>query len=219
MKLKPRTIQILKNYSSINPSMLFKKGHHQVTMHPMKKMLVRAAIEEEIPADFAIFDLSKFIGTLSLFNDPELTVGKKYITIAEGGQKVNFTFGDPDVIIGPSAQTMKMPSNEIQFKLTDVALAQLMKASSILDVPHVIFRGNSEVVEVGAGKCDDPSGNKFMVEVGLTTHEFQFVVGVDTFRVLPGTYDATITKDGIIHLQTTDIEYWISTEANFRSFS
>lgn len=218
MKLQPRTIQILKNFSLINPSMVFKKGHQQVTMHPMKKILVRATIQEDMPADFAIFDLQKFIGTLSLFSEPEIEIGTKCIIISEKGQTVNFTFGDPDLIISPNVKTMKMPSEEIKFKLAEAALAQLNKASSILGLPHIMFVGDGKIIQAGTSKCDDPSANKFMVEVGVTKREFKFVIEVDNFRVLPGEYDATIAKEGFVHLMTKDIEYWMTTEAKFKQF-
>lgn len=218
MKLQPRTIQILKNFATINPSMLFKKGHQQATMHPMKALLCSAAIVEEIPAEFAIDDLSRFIGTLSLFSEPELKIEKRFITISEKGQKVNYTFADPESIIVPSVMTMKMPSEDVKFKLVEAALNQLIKAANVLSLSHIVVVGNGDTVSIGADQCKNPSSDKYMVEVGQTKHTFRFAFEVNNFRLLPGTYEVVLTKKGIGHFMTTDIQYWITTAAEYNTF-
>lgn len=218
MKLSTRTVHILKNFAGINPSILFHKGHNQVTMSPMKTLLVRAAIAEEIPADFAIYDLSKFIGTLSLFSDPQIEVQKKYLTIIEKGQKVNFTFADPELIVIPTKQSLQMPSKDVEFKLVDAAVSQLSKAAGVLGLPHIVVTGDGEKVYIGVDKCNDPSADKYMVEVGQTKHSFRLAFLHDNFRILSGEYDVTLSKEGLGHFQGKDIEYWITTETQFKQF-
>lgn len=218
MKLSTRTIQILKNFAGINPSILFHKGHDQVTMAPLKTILVRASIAEEIPADFAIYDLSKFIGTLSLFSDPQIEVQKKYLTIIEKGQKVNYTFADPELIVIPTKQSLQMPSKDVTFKLVDTAVSQLGKAAGILGLPHIVVTGDGEKVHIGVDKCSDPSADKYMVEVGQTKHVFRLAFAFDNFRLIAGEYNVTLSKDGLGHFQGKDIEYWITTEMQFKQF-
>ena len=67
MKLSQRTIQILRNYSSINPSVKFEAGTILKTVSPNKTMLAKATLSDTIDSDFAIYDLSRFLGTMSLF--------------------------------------------------------------------------------------------------------------------------------------------------------
>lgn len=218
MKLQPRTLQILKNFATINPGILFKKGHQQSTIEPNKALLVVAAIEEDIPAQFAIDDLSRFIGTLSLFEDPQIEIQQKYVTISEKGQKVNYTFADMDHIIAPKVQGMKLPSEDIKFKLEASALSQLTKAAAVLSLPHIVVVGDGQTITIGADKCKDVSSNKYMVQVGLTKHNFRFAFQLEHFRLLPGTYNTTLTKQGIGQFQTDDIQYWITTAAEYNRY-
>ena len=60
MKLTEKTLNLLKNFASINQSILFKKGSTLRTMSVMKNILAEADIGEEIPQDFAIYDLVQF---------------------------------------------------------------------------------------------------------------------------------------------------------------
>ena len=57
MKLTEKTLNLLKNFASINQSILFKKGSSLRTMSVMKNILAEADISEEVPQDFAIYDL------------------------------------------------------------------------------------------------------------------------------------------------------------------
>ena len=61
MKLSEKTIALLKNFSSINQSILFKKGNVLRTMSVMKNILAEVDIEECFPQDFAIYDLVQFL--------------------------------------------------------------------------------------------------------------------------------------------------------------
>ena len=65
MKLSDKTLSLLKNFSNINQSILFKKGSSLRTISVMKNILAEANIEEEIPKDFAIYDLVQFLNNLS----------------------------------------------------------------------------------------------------------------------------------------------------------
>ena len=49
MKLSDKTVNILKNFSSINQSILFKEGNKLRTISVMKNILAEAEIDEDIP--------------------------------------------------------------------------------------------------------------------------------------------------------------------------
>ena len=49
MKLSPETITILKNFASINQSILVKGGNQLRTISVMKNILAEAEVEEEFP--------------------------------------------------------------------------------------------------------------------------------------------------------------------------
>ena len=102
MKLSDTTLAILKNFSSINQSILVRKGNKLRTMSVMKTVLAEAKVEEEFPKDFAIYDLNQFLNGLSLHEDPDLDFGNdSYVVIREGKRRVKYFFADPEVIVSP----------------------------------------------------------------------------------------------------------------------
>ena len=72
MKLSEKTVNLLKNFASINQSIAFKKGNTLRTMSVMKNILAEAEIEEEFPKDFAIYDLVQFLNGISLHDNAQI---------------------------------------------------------------------------------------------------------------------------------------------------
>ena len=66
MKLSESTLSLLKNFSTINQSILFKQGTKLRTISVMKNILAEATIAEEFPKDFGIYDLNQYLNGLSL---------------------------------------------------------------------------------------------------------------------------------------------------------
>ena len=60
MKLSDKLFLYLKNFSTINQSILFKKRNKLRTISVMKNILAEATIDEELPKDFGIYDLINF---------------------------------------------------------------------------------------------------------------------------------------------------------------
>ena len=64
--ISKETIDILKNFSSINKSIVIKPGNTIRTLSVNKNILASAKIEESISEQISIYDLSSFLGCLSL---------------------------------------------------------------------------------------------------------------------------------------------------------
>ena len=117
MKLSDKTISVLKNFSSINQSILFKKGNKLRTISVMKNILAEATINEELPKDFGIYDLGQFLNGLSLHNSPELDFANdNHVVIKEGKMRSKYFFADSNVIITPPDKEMTLPSEDVIIK-------------------------------------------------------------------------------------------------------
>ena len=57
MKLSDKTIKLLKNFSSINQSILFKEGSKLRTISVMKNILAEATVDEEFPKDLSLIHI------------------------------------------------------------------------------------------------------------------------------------------------------------------
>ena len=114
MKLSDKTLTLLKNFSSINQSILFKEGSSLRTISVMKNILAEATIEEELPKDFGIYDLNQFLNGLNLHQNAELDfVNESYVVIKEGRSRSKYFFADPSVIVTPPDKSISLPSEAL----------------------------------------------------------------------------------------------------------
>ena len=73
MQISKRTLGILKNFASINQSILIEEGNTIETISNIKDVYAKVEVDETFPVTFAIYDLNEFLACLSLFTKPELT--------------------------------------------------------------------------------------------------------------------------------------------------
>ena len=176
MKLSDKTFSLLKNFSAINQSILFKRGNTLRTMSVMKNILAEADIEDEIPQDFAIYDLTRFLNGISLFEEPELDFqNDSHLTIRDGKSKrTKYFFADPSVIVAPPEKSIELPTEDVSFSLDSNNLIDLLKASAVYGLPDLSAVGEAGVVKLVLRDKKNDTSNEFAVTVGETDKDFSF---------------------------------------------
>ena len=213
MKLSAKTIQILKNFSSINPSIMFNTGNVLSTISPIKTVMARAQIDETIEKDFGIFDLNRFLGVLSLFDDPELLLCDNYVKVTDGRMSVNFIYADPITMILPPNKDIKVGESYVEFNLTADNLQNLMRASSVLQLPEIALVGEDGRLLLRAMDSKNSSNNTFELEVKETSKTFKIIFSCNNLKMMSKSYDVFVAK-GIGHFVSDDgVQYWITTES------
>ena len=140
MKISDKTLDILKNFSDINQSILIKKGNIIKTVNSLKNILAQAEVEEDFSQEFAIYNLHEFIGLLSTMTEPDLLFSDKYVMISSGDKKVKYIYADPSYVVKPE-KDLVMPECEINFKLTEEVYVSLNKVSTILQLHDICLKG------------------------------------------------------------------------------
>ena len=216
MKLSDKTLTLLKNFSSINQSILFKEGSSLRTISVMKNILAEATISEEIPKDFGIYDLSQFLNVnTTLFNSPELDFANDgYVLIREGRSRQRFFFADPQVIITPPDKAIELPSEDVSFELNTEQLDRLLKAAAISQLPDLSVIGKAGVVKLVVRDKKNDTSNDYSVVVGDTDSEFSFNFKVENIKILPGTYEVVVSQKLLSRFisKNHDLTYYIALE-------
>jgi len=195
MNLSSDTLIILKNFASINQSIFVKEGNVLKTMSVMKNVLAEATVQEEFPKNFAIYDLNQFLNGIGLHDNPELDFSNdSYLTIREGKRKVKYFFADPSVIVSPPEKEIVVPSDDIQFQLDHSQLEKLLKASNIYQLPDLAAVGENGVISMVVRDKKNDTSNEFSIIVGETGNEFTMNFKVENIKIVPGSYDVTISK-------------------------
>jgi|TARA_A100001011_G_scaffold232643_1_gene240647 hypothetical protein len=215
MKLSEKTLNILKNFSSINQSILVKQGNQLRTISVAKNILAEAEIKEDFPRDFAIYDLNQFLNGLSLHQDPEMDFSPdSYVTIREGKRRVKYFYADPNVIISPPEKAIQLPSRDVCFQLDSITLEKLLKAAAVYQLPDLCAVGEAGVIKLVVRDKKNDTSNEFAIVVGETESKFSFNFKVENIKIIPGAYDVIVSSKLLSQFtnSTHDLKYYIALE-------
>ena len=219
MKLSDSTLSLLKNFSTINQSILFKQGTKLRTISVMKNILAEATVSEEIPKDFGIYDLGQFLNGLSLHNSPELDFQEdNHVVIKEGRSRSKYFFADPQVIVTPPEKEMTLPSEDVSFELSTDQLDKLLKAAAIYQLPDLAVVGGNGVVKIVVRDKKNDTSNDFAITVGETSNyfckNFSFNFKVENIKILPGNYEVVVSQKLLSRFtsKNQDLTYFIALE-------
>ncbi len=215
MKLSDKTLTLLKNFSSINQSILFKKGSSLKTISVMKNILAEATIEEDLPTDFGIYDLNQFLNGLGLHQNPDLDFENQgHVVIREGKSRTKYFFADPQVIVTPPDKEITLASEDVSFELSTSHLDKLLKAAAIYQLTDLAVVGGDGVVKIVVRDKKNDTSNDFSIVVGETDSTFSFNFKVENIKILPGTYDVVVSQKLLSRFtcRDYDLTYYIALE-------
>ena len=215
--ITPRTVEILKNFCTINKSIVIKPGNQLSTLSINKNILAVADVEEAFDSEIAIYDLGMFINGLMLLDQPKInTDSKSYVTItdAAGRSKTRYFYADPDIITQAPEEEIKLPSMDVSFHLDAETLRQLNKAASIYALPDLCLFGDGETMNLTVTDKKNETSNNFSVNVGTTTENFCYCFRVENLKLLAGAYDVSISSKSVALFQGKGIKYYIALEPN-----
>ncbi len=197
MYLTAETVSILKNFSTINQSLLIKPGKRLRSMSVMKNVLVESEITEEFDRQVAIYDMSQFLNCLSLIPGAEINLMDDYIKITDGTNSIDYRYADPSVITAPPEKELTLPSEDVCVVLTEDQLDRARKSSAVLQIPDVSLIGDGEKIYLTVRDKKNSGSNSYNIEVGEADSVFQFNLKVENLKMVPSDYDVIISAKGM----------------------
>lgn len=213
MKISESTLDVLKNFSTINQSLAFKRGSVIRTVSEGKTILAQARVSESFPVDFAIYELNQFLGLASLFEEADFDFGERQVTLKEGTAKATYTYADPSMITTPPEKNIELPSVEVQFKMNKSDYRAVLNGANQLGLPEVVVTSRDGKIMLVATDTKNPTSNEFSREVGEHGASFKFIFKTENMKFIPNDYQVEISSKGIAHFKSDSVEYWVATEA------
>ena len=217
--LSKKTLDVLKNFSTINSSIVFRKGSTVRTISNAENILAKFTGEENFPADFAIYDLSQFLSGISLFNDPQLEfTSNDFVSIRGGRTSAKYYFSDPEITLKSAPEkNVQFPGADVQFNLSGDDLIALQKASAVYGLPDLTFQseeGLDTIKLILRDKENDTSNTYDITVAGCATGTYSLDLKIENIRVLPGDYSVKVSKHLISEWTNAnvDLTYYIALE-------
>jgi len=217
MELSDNTLQVLRNFSSINQNIMIREGNTVKTISEARNVLATAVVDVEFPQDVGIYDLNEFIGVLGLVDTPRLKFDDQSVTVSDstGRSKVKYFFSPEETLTTPQ-KDIKMPDGDVKFTLDNDTLNRLKKAASALGHSEVSITGKDGVLSLSVLESQNSTSNAFSIDIDgdFGDANFNFIMSISNLKILPGDYDVSISSKLISQFshKELNVQYWIALE-------
>lgn len=217
MKIDADTINVLKSFSKINLSIVVPVGNMLTTNSPTKTIKATAKVKTDFTHRFAIYNLDRFIAIISTFNEPELTFSETSVQISDGNKKIDYVYAD-ETTLKMSNKSVTLPSQDVSCTLTNENLKDVEKAAGILALPEIVVSGDGTDLFLQAMDTKGFTKDVYSIKIGQTDKVFRAVFKAENFKLLPKTYQVTLSSAGIAQFVSDDVEYFITMEEKVTKF-
>lgn len=218
MKFCTETLALLKNFAAINTNIVFKQGDNVSTISNAKNIFAKATIKENIPNEFAIYDLNSMLAMLTVSDSQEVDFGDRCLTVSSPAGKFEYYYSNPEIVTGA-------PSGEIEhvdvykFKVTADDVQTLMKAAAITGAPTISVTCKNQAVMLSVSDRKNETASNFKRQIGTSFENFDVFIAVENLKVIPDAYDVTVAKTAngkakFLHFknESRPLQYWIAAE-------
>jgi len=237
IQLSKSTIDLLRNFSTINKSILIEPGKQLQTMSVNKNIIAMGHIKESIPEQMAIYDLPLFLGALSLFKKPWLHFpdNKKVVVYDEESKgKTVFYYSDPEIIVRPPDFNPDLPMQELMFDLPQSDITQLLQAAKVYGVEDLCINGFKNEYSICVRDKKNNTSNVFSLPLRKVTfsqsprieggpqykltperQEFCYCFKVENLKLVDASYHVTLSQKNIANFNSvthSELNYFIALE-------
>ena len=218
MKVSEKTINLLRNYANINQSIEFREGKNLKTVSPLNTILASVEVEEQFTRTFPIYELNRFLGTLALFQNPELDFTDNGVVISDENHEATYRYcGSSSMFQTPPEKNITFPDAEVSFELSQDQFKKTINAANTLGLPEVVVEGNSSDIQLVVSDTGNVSSDIFSTTVGKTDHTFRMIFKVENLnKIMEGDYHVSLSSKRISHFKrnSDSLQYWIALEQN-----
>ena len=218
--LSRQTQEILKNFKTINDSILIRSGSVLKTISVGENAIAEYNCEEVFPQTFGIYDLGVLLSGLSLFDNPVIDfTNESYMTILGPNSKVKYYFSNPEITIKAAPEKeVRFPGADMSFTFTHEQLGKINDASKVFTLPDLEFEvkdDNPEAVHINVCDKEDDTCNIYSVILpGQSTRPFRCSMKMENVKLHHGDYDVCISDHLITEWthKRLPLKYYIALE-------
>jgi hypothetical protein len=214
MKLSEYGLSVLKNFASINPGMVIRKGKIQQTISQEENILARAELEDEFEIDFGISDLNQFLGNVTTLQNPDLAFTEKMVTLNDGTMTMDYLACPirPELIKFPPDKPFDMKDPDVTFDLPYSSLTKILKLASMNTLGNLSLVGENGEIKMKVHDKKNDTSNYASTVVGLTDKVFSESFVTDNIKILQDDYTVEMKLGAFSKFtgKKTNIKYFIA---------
>jgi hypothetical protein len=177
--------------------------------------MAAATIAESVEQQAGVYDLSRFISTLGLFETPEVVFGSDRFTIKGGRSELKYTYTSESFIVSPPDKEIFVPDPEAKINVRWQAIDSVIRATGVLQMPEVAFTSDGSTIKLSAVDSKKSTADKYEVVIaeGVETKPFNMIIKTDNLKLVQTDYEVTLSSKGMAHFKSDKVQCWIAIES------
>lgn len=180
-------------------------------MNVMKSTFVTATIPDEIPVEFAVYDLNEFLSAHSLMDNCEIIFEDDKMVFQDGNQKTYYFFSSPSVVVSPGDKKITLPSEDKKFLLSKEVFDKILRNSNVMKLKDLTIDCNGVKIW---NRNNVGNQHHIQIPVECTEPSQPSLIKVENLKLIPVDYDVAISNKGLARFTSRSeeyrIEYWIA---------
>lgn len=216
MKLTKETLNILKNFSTLNNGIVLRKGDVISTKTITNVVYGEAKLNQTIDEEIGIYDLNSFLNVVNLVGeDADICLDERRGNLVVSNQrvKINYPAASAGSIISPKGRVGSFEA-DVEYSVSMDDLKSLMKMSRQLNVNRLEFMPLDGRLFIRGWEEDDKQhpNEMFRLDMGEYTGsaDFHFFISIDNMKLIDGDYIIQFNRKKIATLTTDNVLYMIA---------
>lgn len=222
MKISKQTINVLKNFATINTNMVFKEGEYLRTINPGRNAFAKAKVSETFTKEFAVYDLNELLSVISMADDTSVELADDKVIIDCGNFGVSeFYYSDKDVVQSPPEKELPVPTGFFSVKITEETLKFWFNAIGTVAAPLLTIVADGKEASVMIGNPAVSNSTTFKAKIGPTDKKFKASIPTESLKLLPAEYTISVPETGkyiYFSANNGDLQYWLALDSKTSEF-
>ena len=180
----------------------------------MKNILAVASVPETFDQTFSIYNLTEFLGAVSLMETPDYEFNEQSVSISDTNSAMTYFYASEGMVTSPE-KMITMPDAEIKIDMSSTLLSELQKAASVLGVNDLVLSSDGTTIKLDVTDKKNTTSNTFSRIVGEGNGvSYSMNFKIENLKVLEGNYEVFVSSKGISNFKNKDVdlEYFIALE-------
>lgn len=206
-QLNDATVEILKNFASINNQVVFKEGHAQRACNDTRNFIADVELTDALPQECALYELNRLLGIIDTCKTdklPMINFGSSSLIVKHDHGSVTIPYAHADVVAAPPAVQFHLKKPIASFDLPQELWQRIKRTAAVLQTTalHIIVNAQGELVlklvnEKDKGGDAMGSASYNMPNTVVTEAvENTWAVKFDALELLPGNYTVEVGEVG-----------------------
>lgn len=197
MKLSKETLSLLKNFAQISDNLRIYPGDELITITSGQNIFAKVKVKETFPVEVNIHNLNNLLGILTYMENDEIEFGEQSLKIIGASSTFEYRYSARDAIFAPEkGKTIELDTH-FQFTLSAADIHMINKAVGITAAPFIEIQAKDN--EASIVISDEHKNMTQKIKIGVTNLNFIAKLNVELFRILPETYNVTLSKRKFLH--------------------